>query len=426
MACWYCKHDIGRFHDGDGCKYTPCDCKLDKADALAPPAAAPPTPAAAAAPPTPAAAAAPPTPAAAAAPPTPAAAAAPPTPAAAAAPPTPAAAAAPPTPAAAAAPPTPAAAAAPPTPAAAAAPPTPAAAAAPPTPAAAAAPPTPAAAAAPPTPAAAAAPPTPAAAAAPPTPAAAAPPTPAAAAAPPTPAAAPPAAKLDEKSYQDMAIQSVADQEKRREGEKSKTPKESSVKVSNPNIKEQVLQKDKTGNDNEDETTITEVFDSSKYDSMVEMEKSAAIKEREHPEEVLTSVEKEKPIDPTTTKVTKISEVNVDSPPHKVTTFPNVSPPNLEERAANLRDSKEEQIGVGSKEPSQEEIIEVKEKRTDAKSPLSQGLDESYTNFWRETTKSWIDLYVESARNVAEATEYWLALFFKPWLPGGRTKDKSI
>jgi hypothetical protein len=275
MACWYCKHDIGRFHNGDGCKYTLCDCKLDKADASAPPAAAPP----------------------------------------------------------------------------------------------------------------AAAPP----AAAPP---AAAPP----AAAPP--AAAPPAAKRDEKSYQDMAIQSIADREKRREGEKSKTPKV--------------------------ETTITEVFDSSKYDSMVEMEKSAAIKEGEHPKEVLTSVEKEKPIEPTTTKVTKISEVDVIPPPPKSTTVPNASPPNLEERAANLRDSKEEQIVVGSKEPSQEEIIEIKEKRTDAESPLSQGLDESYTNFWREATKSWTDLYVESARNVAEATEYWLGLFFKPWLPGGRTKDKSI
>ena len=81
---------------------------------------------------------------------------------------------------------------------------------------------------------------------------------------------------------------------------------------------------------------------------------------------------------------------------------------------------------VGSKESSQEEIIEIKDKRTDAEPPLSQGLDESYTNFWREATKSWTDLYVESARNVAEATEYWQGLFFKPWLPGGRTKDKSI
>jgi hypothetical protein len=222
-----------------------------------------------------------------------------------------------------------------------------------------------------------------------------------------------------------MAIRSIADREKRREEEKSKTPKESSVKVSNPIIKEQASQKDKTGNDNKDETTITEVFDSSKYDSMVEMEKSAAIKEGEHPKEVLTSAEKEKPIDPTTTKVTKISEVDVNPPPPRSTTITNASPQNLEERAANLRDSKE-QIMVGSKEPSQEEIIEIKDKRTDAEPPLSQGLDESYTNFWREATKSWTDLYVESARNAAEATEYWLGLFFKPWLPGGRTKDKSI
>jgi hypothetical protein len=159
---------------------------------------------------------------------------------------------------------------------------------------------------------------------------------------------------------------------------------------------------------------------------MVEMEKSAAKKEGEHPKEVLTSVEKEKPIEPTTTKVIEISEVDVNPPPPRSTTFPNVSPPSLEERAANLRDAKEEQIMVGSKEPSQEEIIEIKDKRTDAESPLSQGLDESYTNFWREATKSWTDLYVESARNVVEATEYWLGLFFKPWLPDGRTKDKSI
>jgi hypothetical protein len=222
-----------------------------------------------------------------------------------------------------------------------------------------------------------------------------------------------------------MAIRSVADREKRREEEKSKTAKESSVKVSNPIIKEQASRKDKTGSDNKDETTFTEVFDSSKYDSMAEMEKSAEIKEGEHLKEVLTSVEKEKPIDPTTMKVTKISEVDVNPPPPKAATVSNASPPNLEERAANLRDSKEEQIVVGSKEPSQEEIIEIKDKRTDAEPPLSQGLDESYTNFWREATKSWTDLYVESARNFAEVTEYWMDLFSKPWLPGGRTKDKS-
>jgi hypothetical protein len=222
-----------------------------------------------------------------------------------------------------------------------------------------------------------------------------------------------------------MAIRSIADREKRRKEEKSKTAKESSVKVSNPTIKEQASQKDKTVGDNKDETTFTEVFDSSKYDSMAEMEKTAAIKEGEHLKEVLTSVEKEKPVDPTTTRVTKISEVDVNSPPPKPATVSNASSPNLEERVANLRDSKEEQIVVGSKEPSQEEIIEIKDKRTDAEPPLSQGLDESYTNFWREATKSWTDLYVESARNFAEATEYWMDLFSKPWLPGGRTKDKS-
>jgi hypothetical protein len=221
-----------------------------------------------------------------------------------------------------------------------------------------------------------------------------------------------------------MAIRSIADREKRRKEEKSKTAKESSVKVSNPTIKEQAPQKNKTGSDNKDETTFTEVFDSSKYDSMAEMEKSADIKEGEHLKEMLTSIEKEKPFNPTTMRVTKIPEVDVNSPPPKAATVPNASPPNLEERAANLRDSKEE-IVVGSKEPSQEEIIEIKDKRTNAEPPLSQGLDESYTNFWEEATKSCTDLYVEFARNFEEATEYWMDLFSKPWLLGGRTKDKS-
>ena len=210
-----------------------------------------------------------------------------------------------------------------------------------------------------------------------------------------------------------MAIRSIADREKRKEEEKSKTPKESSVNVSNPIIKEQASQKNKTGSDNKDETTFTEVFDSSKYDSMAEMEKSAEIKEGEHLKEILTSAEKEKPLDPTTMKVTKISEA---------TTFPNAKPPNLEERAANLRDSKEEKIAIGNKELSKEEIIESKDKKTAS----SLSLGESYTNFWREATKSWTALYVESARNVAEATEYWLDLFSKPWLSCGRTEDKSI
>jgi hypothetical protein len=72
---------------------------------------------------------------------------------------------------------------------------------------------------------------------------------------------------------------------------------------------------------------FTEVFDSSKYDSMAKMEKSADIKEGEHLKEILTSVEKEKPIDPTTTKVSKISEMDINSPPPRATTVPNASPP---------------------------------------------------------------------------------------------------
>jgi hypothetical protein len=150
--------------------------------------------------------------------------------------------------------------------------------------------------------------------------------------------------------------------------------------------------------DAQDTTTFTEVFDSSKYDSMAEMKKSADMQE----EPAITEVQ--------------TSNVNVNSS-HITTTVADTSLPNLEEKAAELRGSKPEQtidnIPTDYREKLQEDMVEVKDKKEEAETWPTHGLASPYTLFC-DVAKSWTDLYVESARSVAEITRYWLDLFYSP------------
>jgi hypothetical protein len=174
-----------------------------------------------------------------------------------------------------------------------------------------------------------------------------------------------------------MAIRSIANQEKHVEEKKSRTHKESSDKASNTAIKESQAAKMKS--DAHDTTTFTEVFDSSKYESMAEMKKLADIQE----EPAITEVQ--------------TSNVNVNSS-HITTTVADTSLPNLEEKAAELRNSKPDM---------------VEDKKEEAETWPTHGLANPYTLF-SNAVKSWTDLYVESARSVTEITRYWLDLFYSP------------
>jgi hypothetical protein len=152
----------------------------------------------------------------------------------------------------------------------------------------------------------------------------------------------------------------------------------------------------KIESDVQDTTTFTEVFDSSKYDSMAEMKKSADMQE----ESAITKVQ--------------TSNVNVNSS-HITTTVADISLPNLEEKAAELRGSKPEQtidnIPTDYREKLQEDMVEVKDKKEEAETWSTHGLASPYTLFG-DVAKSWTDLYLESARSVAEITRYWLDLFY--------------
>jgi hypothetical protein len=238
--------------------------------------------------------------------------------------------------------------------------------------------------------------------------------------------------KREEELHQGMAIRGIDNREKKKykEEEKNKASSERSLDLaSSTNFTDKpTLQDEKIHRDNKDMTTIPEVFDSSKYDSMTEMKESADMKEGGHLKEVLSSVEKEEPIEPTTTTDTKLSNMDTNSPSAAASATADGSPPNLEERAATLRGSKEEQtvdrnLEFGTNK-SQEEVIEVKDKEADAEPHLSQRLTDLHTIFWRDAAKTWNDFYIEYARNASEIARYWSELFSKSWLFGYKRKKQ--
>lgn len=231
--------------------------------------------------------------------------------------------------------------------------------------------------------------------------------------------------KREEELHQGMAIRGIDNRErkKHKEEDKSKASSERSLDLASSTnfADESVRQDEKTNRNNKDTTPIPEVFDSSKYDSMTEMKDSADMEEGGHLKEVLSSVEKEESIEPTTTD-TRPSNTDTNPPSAAANATADASPPNLEERAAELRASKEEQIIDrkldDSKDKSQEEVIGVKDNEADEEPYLSQKVADPYTIFWRDAAKTWNNFYIEYARNASEITKYWSDLFSKSWLLG--------
>jgi hypothetical protein len=238
--------------------------------------------------------------------------------------------------------------------------------------------------------------------------------------------------KHEEELNQGMALRGIIDKEKKKQKdeEKKKAPSVQSsdlVSNSNTNFENKQSQRDNARGNNKDTTSIPEVFDSSKYDSMAKMKESFDMKGGGHLKEVLSSIEKEEPIEPTTmdTKLPNM-DTNSHSAAASATVTADASPPSLEERAATLRNSKEENIVdnslAGSKEETQEEVVAAKDKN--AEPHLSPKVADPYTIFWRDAAKSWNDFYIEYARSASETTKYWLDLFSKSWLFGYKRKKQ--
>lgn len=229
-----------------------------------------------------------------------------------------------------------------------------------------------------------------------------------------------------------MAIRGINSPEKKKhkEEEKSKAFSERSLDLASSTnfVDKSAPQDEKTNrNNNKDTTTIPEVFDSSKYDSMTEMKELADMKEEGHLKEVLSSVEKEEPVELAIAD-TRLSNMDTNPSSAAANATVDASPPSLEEKAATLRGSKEEQTLDenlnDSKNKSQEEIIELKDKEADTEQHLSQKVADPYTIFWRNAAKSWNDFYIGYARNASDITRYWSELFSKSWSFGYKKKKQ--
>jgi hypothetical protein len=226
--------------------------------------------------------------------------------------------------------------------------------------------------------------------------------------------------KHEEEPHQGMAIRGIANIEKRKKEEAEKS-KVTSTESLNPESRTRHAdrlepQDDKVHQSSIDTTPIPEVFDSSKYDSMTEMKESAEMKEGGHLKEVLTSVEKEEPVKPSAMDAKPSSMTNSPSAATTPSADVDASTPNLEEKAAALRGSKDEQIEDRNIEDSKDksgEVIEAKDKEAYAEQHQSQ-----------DAAKSWNDFYIEYARNASEITKSWLDLFSSSWLFGYKRKKQ--
>jgi hypothetical protein len=230
-----------------------------------------------------------------------------------------------------------------------------------------------------------------------------------------------------EKEYQDMAIRSMS--YNKEEKQKNKTT-EGDVKNLDhrsdiTNKPQKVEQQDKAADST---TTIPEVFDSSKYNAATETKEATNIKEGEHLKKVLMSVDKEEFLNPESSDIDKNidnsqaprPEASLSSTAETVVSS-DVNPPILEVRAAMLRGSKDKDLQDNTSVTQQDR--ENKQKEDEKQEEINKDYPQA-TFTWPNLINAWRDLYVESAKNMATVTEYWINLFSKPWLGEYKKKDK--
>jgi hypothetical protein len=234
-----------------------------------------------------------------------------------------------------------------------------------------------------------------------------------------------------EKEYQDMAIRSMSYNKK--EKQKNKT-KEGDVKNldhrSDITNKPQKVEQQEKEADSTTTTTIPEVFDSSKYVA-TETKEAINIKEGEHLQEVLMSVDKEERLNPASSDIDKnIDNSQAPRPEASLSTTvetvvsSDVNPPSLAVRAALLRGSKElfdKDLQDNTNITQQDR--ENKQKEDEKQEVINKDYPQA-TFTWHDLINAWSELYVEAAKNMATVAEYWINSFSKPWPGEYKKKDK--
>ena len=236
----------------------------------------------------------------------------------------------------------------------------------------------------------------------------------------------------EKEEYQGMAIRSMGynKAEKQKNKNTAGDAKNLAHRPDITNNPQKVEQQEKVADST---TTTPEVFDSSKYNAATELKEAANMKEGEHLKEVLMSVDKKEPLNPENLDTGKLIDNSQSPRPEALSSTAeivsnDVNPLNLEDRAAMLRGSKEP-LDNGSQDNKilTQQDGEYKRKEDEKQKEINKDYPQA-ASMWPNLINAWSDLYVESAKNMATITEYWINLFSIPWLGGykkGDTKKKD-
>jgi hypothetical protein len=183
---------------------------------------------------------------------------------------------------------------------------------------------------------------------------------------------------------------------KTKEKKKQSDSEESSLSFSSLAQREQTIQENNP-----------EVFDSSRYNAMVEIKESASMQEKDM-KEALSTTEKKEPRRKemgNTETTDNNNDVNIDPP---------ATNPLIEEQASILRESKEGEVtktGIMISDCKNIQNAESYRKQENLNYP---NVFTTSIGLWKNYTMAWIVTYNEFVRNTGRMAEYWSNLFWNP------------
>jgi hypothetical protein len=151
--------------------------------------------------------------------------------------------------------------------------------------------------------------------------------------------------------------------------------------------------------------TVPEVFDSSRYNAMVEIKESASIQEKDM-KESRSTIEKKEP--------RRTEMVNTETIDNNVNSVPAINPIIQEQQASIVRESKEDEVTKTGITISDYKNVQNKESYRKQENLNYPNIFTTSIGLWQNYTMAWIVTYNEFVRNTGRMAEYWFHLFWNP------------
>jgi hypothetical protein len=153
--------------------------------------------------------------------------------------------------------------------------------------------------------------------------------------------------------------------------------------------------------------TIPEVFDSSRYNAMVEIKESSTMREKDM-KEALSTTEKKEPRrkEMGNTETTDNININTDTPA--------INPSIEEQQASILRESKEGEVTKTGIIISDQKNIQNRENNRKQENLKYPNVFTTGIGLWKNYAMAWIVTYNEFVRNTGRMAEYWSHLYWNP------------